>query len=181
MSHLMDSDKSFVLMVDIQEKLFPTMANGQDLLENTIKLLKATKALDINLLTCEQYPKGLGNTLPELKEHLTNEVYEKTIFSACGNEDLLNTAKKLKKPQCIIAGIETHVCILQSVSDLINNGIEVFIPYETVSSRTEKNKYLALERMKSWGAQIVSLEQVFFEWLKDAKHEKFKEIVKLIK
>jgi len=181
MANLIDINQSFILLVDVQEKLLPQMHGADQLVENIQKLLNASKILDLNLIHCEQYPKGLGNTIPSLQNLTSSNAYEKTIFSACGNTDLVEAIEKINKKQCIITGIEAHVCILQTVSDLLNQNIEVFIPFEAVSSRTQQNKDLAVERMRAWGAQIVSLEQVFFEWLRDAKNPKFKEIAILIK
>ena len=181
MKHLLDLQNSFILLVDVQERLLPSMHASEQVLKDIETLLSAGKMLDISMVSCEQYPKGLGNTVSALQEFQTKDIYEKTIFSACGNASLVEEIKSINKKQCVICGIETHVCILQSVSDLLDEGYEVFIPYETVSSRTLQNKNLALDRMRSWGAQITSLEQVFFEWLKDAKNPKFKEIASLIK
>jgi len=181
MANLIDIKQSFVLLVDVQEKLLPTIHQADQLETNIQKLLSATKALELDLIHCEQYPKGLGNTIPSLHEFTGLKAYDKTIFSAFGNTDLVDSIKKINKKQCIITGIEAHVCITQTVNDLLEENIEVFIPYEVVSSRTQQNKDLAIERMRAWGAQIVSLEQVFFEWLRDAKNPKFKEIAQLIK
>ena len=171
-----NADNCLFLMIDIQEKLVKMLYENETK-TNCIKLAKTANILNIPTVITEQYPKGLGETVPEIKKILLNAQYiEKTSFSAC--EEIKHL---LNKKQIILFGIETHICVLQTAFDLINNGYEVFIVKCACGSRNQDNKITALERMHQAGMQIVTTEMVIFELLKSSKHPNFKEIQAIIK
>lgn len=172
------STEALLLIIDVQEKLL-NMLEGNEVKDNAIKAAKACGILEIPTVITEQYPKGLGSTIQEIKEALPNAQYiEKTTFSAL-KEDEVN--KYLSQKQVIIFGIETHICVLQTAMDLLNEGYEVFVVQNACGSRDEANKQAALRRLIHAGAQIVTTEMVLFELLEGSKHPNFKEVQALIK
>ncbi len=146
--------------------------------ENSIRLLEAAKILGVPVLLTEQYPKGLGSTLPEILEHLPPQagLFEKTGFSCCAAEGLNQSLALSSRRQVILTGQETHVCILQSAFELLQDGYEVYVVEDASCSRRVEHKSYALQRMQQHGITITCHESVLFEWLKDAKHADFKAV-----
>lgn len=178
----LDSDNCILLVIDIQEKLLNSVFNKETCEQNANIMVKVASALDIPILITEQYPKGLGATVLSLKESAKNELYfEKNTFSALENEELYKKLNNLEKKQIIIFGIETHICVSQTISDLISKGYEVHIIKNASSSRTESEHLAGLERIKDFGASIITTEIAMFELLRTSKHPKFKELQNLIK
>ena len=173
-----NNQESLLLIIDVQEKLV-NMLEGNDVKDNAIKIAKACGILEIPTVITEQYPKGLGSTIEEIKEALPNAEYvEKTTFSAFKEEEV---KKFLSQKQVIIFGIEAHICVLQTAMDLLTEGYEVFVVQNACGSRDEANKKAALRRLIHAGAQIVTTEMVLFELLEGSKHPNFKEVQALIK
>ena len=182
---LCQSALSQLLIIDVQERLAHTMGEEvlAKLVRNTSILLEAAAALAIPVLRTEQYPKGLGPTLPEIIAKLPPDqtAYEKTCFSSCGAagiEPLLNHAAR---PQMIITGMEAHICVLQSAIQLQQRGTQVFVVQDAVCSRSKKHYKNALARMQQAGIIISNTESVLFEWLGDSSHPQFKSLSKLIR
>lgn len=175
---LIDARDSTLLLVDMQEKLVPAIAGWQSLLDHAIWLVRVARRLDIPVLACEQYPKGLGPTHPAVAaEMLPDCVASKTHFSAvAGACHRLGMAGS--PSQYIIGGMEAHVCVLQTAIELLESGKQVFVVDEAVGSRRESDKALALARMRDAGASIVSREMVVFEWLRRSDSKLFVEISK---
>ena len=172
------NEEALFLIIDVQEKLV-AMLNDENVKIDSIKLAKIASILDIPTVITEQYPKGLGSTIQEIKEALPNAEYvEKNTFSAFKEDEV---KKLLSQKQIIIVGIETHICVLQTAMDLKNKGYEVFLVQNACGSRTEKNKEAALRRLIHAGVQIVTTEMVIFELLESSKHPNFKEVQALIK
>jgi len=177
-----DTGKSSLVVVDVQGKLAQLMHGSQSLFKNIQILIKAAKILNIPILWCQQAPQFLGETVPEIAELLAdNEPINKVSFSCCGDEQFNSKLKNLNRQQVLICGIEAHVCIYQTAVDLLKTGKDVSVIADAVSSRTLENKRIALERIKSEGANISSVEMALFELLRTAEHPKFKEVAKLIK
>lgn len=180
MNTILINEAVFVI-IDIQEKLVRMLKDNSCAKKAEI-LAKTAFVLKMPVVITEQYPKGLGFTLNEISSLLPNAiVLEKTTFSAFDMPEFKDALKNYSKKQIIIMGIETHICVLQTVIDLINNGYEVFIVEDACASRDIKNKETALRRLIHFGAQIVTSEMVIFELLKSSKHPNFKEIQCLIK
>lgn len=172
------SDDVLVLIIDVQEKLV-NMLSDETIKTEAIKIAKAAGILNLPTIITEQYPKGLGSTIEEIKEALPNAKYfEKTHFSALKEDGFKNL---LTKKQVIIFGIETHICVLQTAFDLINSGHEVFVVKNACGSRCNENKEIALQRLRHANGQVITTEMALFELLEGSKHPKFKEVQGIIK
>jgi len=181
---LCHSQHSQLLIIDIQERLASAMPT--DVMENVIKnnniLLSAANELDIPVIYSEQYPTGLGNTVSEISEQLldSSDSVTKTCFACSNSEGFNELIAKQKRQQIIITGIESHICVLQSAIHLQRRGYEVYVVEDATCSRKKMNHKNAIERLRHSDVIISSVESVLFEWLKDAKHPKFKTLSKLI-
>ena len=180
MSIPLNTDNTVCIVVDIQERLVPVLNGHQDFVEKTCQMLQGLQALEIPLLAAEQYPKGLGHTVAAVKNQLGDTpVFEKTNFSAW-QPDAEAFIRQHQARNVILLGVETHVCMLQTVADLRAQGFEVYIPLECTTSRTVQNKQNGLAQMQAMGAVVSNIESLLFMLLKDAKHPAFKTISKLI-
>lgn len=176
-SGLINAAQAALLVIDVQEKLAPAMAQSTQLIARIQWLINACQVLATPTLFTEQYPQGLGHTLPELLSRVANpDVVEKSHFSVVAAACLPSSWQQHQ--QIIVTGMETHVCVLQTVLELIAAGKEVFVVADAVGSRSEENRQLGLARMRHAGAHIVSREMVVFELLRHADHEQFKAISK---
>ncbi|HEY5763082.1 MAG TPA: hydrolase [Rhodocyclaceae bacterium] len=171
----MRRDDSILLLIDIQEKLYPTISDGETLLAHCQWLADLAARLAVPTILTEQYPAGLGPTLPALRDRCpAAPVIEKMHFSAVVGGNLLPACGSRR--QFVVAGTEAHVCVLQTVLDLIAPEREVFVVAEAVGSRRPEDRALAIERMRQAGAVIVSREMVAFEWLDRAGTDTFRTI-----
>lgn len=182
---LCDSADSVLVLTDIQTRLAVAMPEEarRAVLHQASVLLQAAKLLDVPVLVSEQYPKGLGKLMPSLAHYLpaNTPFFEKTCFSLTGIKGFQTTLKKLKRSQLILIGMETHVCILQSALQLKTAGRQVFVVEDAVCSRNIGHHQNALGRLRAGGVVITNAESVLFEWLRDARHEHFKNISTLIR
>lgn len=170
------------LIIDIQERLLPHMTANGLLLRNTQILIKGLQALGIPLLLTEQYTKGLGFTVPEIKEILQDiNSIEKTAFSCCDESSFEANLHHLNRKTVIIAGIEAHVCVLQTAIDLKEQGFTPVIVDDCVSSRKPTDKAIAMQRLLASGAIISTYESILFELCRFAGSNTFKTISKLVK
>jgi len=173
---LIDARNSALLVVDVQGKLVPAIAGWQTLLDQIVWLIRVARRLEIPVLACEQYPKGLGPTHPAVAAELPSDcIVAKLHFSA-----VAGACHGLDQPggpgQYVVCGMESHVCVLQTVIELLDGGKQVFVVEEAVGSRRDSDKALALARLRDAGASIVSREMVAFEWLRRADSELFREV-----
>ncbi len=174
-------EEAVLMVIDIQERLVPAMSYGQKVIRNTNTLISVSTNLEIPIIVTEQYPKGLGNTISEVNYNFNGVlVYEKITFSSCTNE-LINSLKQLGKKKIIITGMETHVCVFQTVRDLLAHGYQVFVVRDAICSRTKENYLNGLSLMSAMGAVVTNTETVFFDLLKEAGTPVFRELLKLIK
>ncbi|GAB6054346.1 hydrolase [Magnetospira thiophila] len=179
---LMRTDESVLLLIDVQEKLLPAMADREAVVANGRKLLAGAAALEVPRLVSEQYSKGLGPTVAGLADGIEGAArIEKMTFSCARDQVWSETFAALDRRQAVVAGIEAHVCVLQTVADLLESGVSVFLVADAISSRRPENKRLACERMARMGAQVVSTEMVLFEWMERAGTPVFKDIQPLLK
>jgi nicotinamidase-related amidase len=175
-------ENTVLVLIDFQERLFPVMQDKEKLLTNTVKLTKGAVALEIPVIVTEQYPKGLGPTLPEIKSLLPNfKAVEKTCFSCCDEPAFMETLGALKRRQIIVAGIEAHICMYQTCAALAKAGYQVEAAADCVSSREIENKNTALTKLGLMGIPPTSAEMALFELLKAAKGDKFKAISAIVK
>ena len=176
------AENSALVIIDIQEKLFRVMYEKEALSSNIQKLIKGIQIMDIPIIVTEQNPDGLGLTIPEISNILPGlQPIPKFSFSCCGEESFQRKLEELHRKQVLITGIETHICVYQTAIDLLSSGYEVQIVADCVSSRTQENRDLALNRMSMEGALLTSTEMVLFELLKTAKEERFKAISAIVK
>ena len=176
-SGLLKAGNAALLVIDVQEKLAPAIQDSAQLTARIEWLIGACQVLATPTLFTEQYPKGLGHTLPELLALVEQPlVVEKSHFSAVAAQCLPESW--LQYQQIIVTGMEAHVCVLQTVLELLQEGKEVFVVADAVGSRNEQNRDLGLARMAQAGAHIVSREMVVFELLHQAGSEQFKTISK---
>jgi nicotinamidase-related amidase len=170
------------VVVDIQSRLYPIIHDHESLTHNTRILISGLKALKVPIVVTQQYTKGLGGTIPEIEEVLGEYKHiEKTSFSCCDeprfNEDLALSSKMY----VIVCGIETHVCVMQTVNDLIGQGYIPVVVEDCIGSRKPNDKRMAVERMRQSGAIITTYESILFELLKYSGTDEFREISRLVK
>ncbi|KAA0893573.1 hydrolase [Oryzomonas rubra] len=180
----LERDKAALVVIDVQEKLCLAMDDKilHKLTRNIAILLETAQELGIPALITEQYVKGLGATLPELKEKAGDAGYfEKMAFSCCGSADFMERLTSTGRTQVIITGMETHVCVLQTVIELRDAGFEVHVVRDAVMSRSKRNWQIAAEAMTLTGAVPTSTESVLFQLLKVAGTEEFKKLSKLVR
>jgi nicotinamidase-related amidase len=197
---LIESQHSQLVLIDLQTKLIPAMFEGAAVVANALRLAQAAQLLRVPTSVTEQYPEGLGPTVPELAAW-AREPLQKLSFSAC-DEGLIeylqavgtpkaspnarSVPKHLQKPaentrsEIIIAGLEAHVCVLQTVMGLLDD-FDVFVVTDACTSRTERNRDAAYDRLAAEGANLVTTEMVLFEWLRGSEHEQFKAVQALIR
>lgn len=174
---LIKAERSCLLGIDTQERLMAAVHEKEKIIANCAWLMKIAQRLGVPILMSEQYPKGLGHTVPELRELIPpGAVMEKLRFSCAAESACLDRIDRIRRDQIILMGAEAHVCVLQSALGLLEYGKKVYVAAECIASRDPRNVELAIERMRAEGVQIVSREMVAFEWLFQAGTEKFREI-----
>ena len=180
----LDPGSCALVVVDIQEKLLPPIFQGEQLVRNAQLLLRLATILEIPTLVTTQYAKGLGNTVPEIASLLRNaEPYDKTSFSCFGSGEFCGALKRLpgQRTTLLVCGMEAHICVMQTVLAALREGYLVHVASDAVSSRTEWNRNVGLERMRSAGAVISSTEMMIYEALRASGTAAFKEMLKHLK
>jgi nicotinamidase-related amidase len=178
----LNTESAVLLLIDFQERLFPVIYEKEKLLKNVIKLIKGIQVLEIPIILTEQYPKGLGPTIPEIKGLIPDvKPIEKVCFSCCDEASFGEALGALKRKQVLIAGIEAHICVYQTAMALARGGYEVQVVGDGVSSRDPENKLAALFKMGAAGISPTTTEMALFELLKVAKGDKFKQISGIVK
>jgi nicotinamidase-related amidase len=175
---LMSRSDTALLVVDVQEKLVPAMAGAARVVWNVRRLIDGAKILGLPVVGTEQYPKGLGPTVGELAERL-GPLPSKLAFSCGDCPELFESLAARGVHKILICGLEAHVCVQQSVLDLLADGWRVYVAVDAVGSRYEEDRRLALGRMDSAGASLTSTEAALFEWCATAGTPEFKEISRL--
>jgi nicotinamidase-related amidase len=179
---MLDVNNSVLTIIDIQGNLAHAMDEKETLFKGVKQLIKGFSTLEIPVILTEQNPRGLGPTLPEIMELLPGlNAIPKMSFNCCNEKAYADSINTIGRKQILIAGIESHICVYQTSAALLDMGYEVQVVVDAVASRFPGNKKLAIKKMESMGALITSVEMALFELLKSAKHEKFREIVKIIK
>ena len=172
---LMQKQETGLLIVDVQTKLIPHILDSERVIERCSWLMRLAKVHEVPIILSEQYPKGLSHSVDALKATSPHALVEKTYFSCYRDLGFLKHWQNLNKKQLVIAGIETHVCILQTVLDLkAHADIELFVVVDAVGSRSELDHRYGLKRMKQAGITLVTSEMVFFEWVERAGTPDFK-------
>ena len=176
----LDSQRCALWVIDLQERLCPAIRSADNVIRQTHRLVEAAKLLDVPSAATVQYPAGLGPLVPSLREVFPNPE-EKRDFSATVCRDALDRWFAEARDQIVIVGVETHVCVLQTVLDLIAEGARPFVVAEAVASRAGRDNETALARMRDAGATILSVESVLFEWLGTSDRPEFKAVSQIVK
>lgn len=180
---LLQAAQSQLVIIDLQAKLAPAMDSVamQAVTKNCAILLQAASLMQVHTIVTEQYPQGLGETLPELKQYLINtKPIAKTVFSAFA-EPTFKQHLHSDKTQIVLTGMEAHICVIHTALGLLQANKQVFVVEDAVISRESINKANAIARLRDAGCIITNTESVVFEWLGDSSHEAFKAISKLIR
>jgi nicotinamidase-related amidase len=173
-------ETSVVVAIDIQEKLLPKIPGADRLVRNSGFVLDAAALLGVPARATEQYPKGLGPTTPEIARRLPQGLPTKTTFSCCGAGTFLEELEMLRRPNVVLVGMETHVCVAQTALDLLHAGLHVFLPVDALAARAAVDHDAARRRLEQAGAVPTTAEAIAFEWVRDAKHPHFKAVSALV-
>ena len=177
-----NADECGLLIVDIQGTLANLVANSEMTISNTVRLIKSCQALSIPVVVLEQNPKGLGPTTLEIERCLVDPVYfEKHTFNALDDEKIKRHIKSMNKKYWLVAGIEAHICVYQTVKGLIREGTQVELLSDCISSRLESNVTLAIQNLRHLGANITSMEMCIYEILQSCRNERFKAVLNIVK
>jgi nicotinamidase-related amidase len=175
-------DNSFLLLVDMQGKLASMMHKRKELIEGLTKLIQGVRILELPIIWMEQYPKGLGETIPKIKSLLDGlEPFDKISFGCGGDEKIMTAIRALDRKQAIVAGIETHVCVYQSCKQLLENELDVTLITDCTSSRHKYDRKIAIKALRDVGVKMSTVEMVLFELMHKAGGDKFKQISQLVK
>lgn len=176
---LLTLQQSCLLIVDVQEKLTPLILNHETVVENCHWLMRLAHELEVPIHLSEQYPEGLGRTVEPLLSEASDAVYSSKIFFSCASDsECLEKINNAGHQDIIIAGIETHVCIMQTAIELQALDKNVFVVVDAVSARHDIDHRYGLKRMKAAGVTLITHEMVFFEWLRQAGTPRFKQLSK---
>jgi nicotinamidase-related amidase len=180
---LLKVETSCLLVVDIQEKFVPIIHEYDRVVERARVMLEGAGLLGVPVIVSEQYPKGLGKTVPDLVEAFPEkaEVHDKTAFGCLGDGAIRERVESLGRKQVIVCGIETHICVNQTVHQLLEAGFEVHLIEDALGSRAPENREIGLAKMRASGAISSCAEMALFELMGGAKHPNFKEVQALIK
>lgn len=174
-------EEACLVVIDIQGKLANIVDQSEAMKQNVAKLVQAAQALEMPLIWLEQNPSRLGPTSIEISQHMNGQPIPKIAFSACKEEAFMEAIHNCGRNQFIIAGIETHICVYQTARELKEQGYEVEVVVDGVSSRTKKNNDIGLVKMQALGILPTSTEMILYELLQKADHKQFKAVLKLVK
>lgn len=179
----LDVAQTALAIIDVQEAFRGSISDFAELSARIALVAHAAQLLNIPLIVTEQYPKGLGHTANEIRAVLPDQlqVIEKTAFSSCGAQSFETELERTGARQILVCGIEAHICVNQTTHDLLARGFQVHLLTDCITARAAQNKQVALAKMQQSGAIPSSTEMALFELLRDARHEQFKSIQKLIK
>jgi nicotinamidase-related amidase len=175
----MSAGDTGLLVIDVQEKLLVKIPGADALTRNIAFLIDGARLLGVPVQATEQYPKGLGPTVPELAKRLP-ERPEKLAFSCCAVPSVVEGFRRAARPKVLLAGIESHVCVQQTALDLLANDFRVYIAADAIASRFPVDHDLALRRLERAGAILTTSETAVFEWTGGAEHPNFKEVSRLV-
>ncbi len=179
---MLSIDKTVMILVDVQGQLAQLMYKKESLFKSLEVIVQGMKILNVPIIWMEQIPKNLGSTTEQISKHLVGQdPIEKFSFSCCGEPDFVEAFYAHGRTQVLLTGIEAHICVFQTGVELLNQGHEVHVLSDCVSSRTQENKDIGIHRLLDSGAQLSCVEMALFELMRAAKGDAFKQIIKLIK
>lgn len=176
----LSADTSVLVVIDVQDKLLVKIPDRDRLVRNISFLLDAAALLPVPVLATEQYPQGLGPTTAELAQRLPADRPAKKCFSCHGSSEFTEQLRSLNRPQVVLSGMETHVCLGQTALDLLTAGYQVFVPVDAVAARFTIDHEVALRRLERAGAVLTTVEAIAFEWAGSADHPHFKALSRLV-
>ncbi|KAA9023969.1 isochorismatase family protein [Niallia endozanthoxylica] len=174
-------EKACLVVVDVQGKLATIVEESESVIENTAKLVQGMQALEIPILWLEQNPSRLGSTTAAIAQHMKGQPISKISFSACREESFMEAVKMSGRTQFLVTGIETHICVYQTARQLKEQGFEVEVVVDAVSSRTKENKQIGLVKMQALGIMPTSTEMILYELMQRGDHDQFKTVLRLVK
>lgn len=179
---MLQPETTALLVIDVQGRLARIVNESEAVTANVRRCIQGAQLLDIPIVLIEQNPQGLGSTIPEVSELLPEHTaLAKTTFSCCGSDGILSALQALDRRQLLVCGIEAHVCVYQSVADLLQQGYDVELITDAVSSRTAANRQLGIDKMVSLGAVLTSTEMCLLELTADSAKAQFRQLLPLIK
>ncbi|WP_068116038.1 hydrolase [Tropicimonas marinistellae] len=178
---LIRASDSVLVVIDMQERLVPAMQAPARTIRNTRTLMASAQEIGVPIIMTEQYPAGLGHTVPELSSVPTATVLSKMHFSCMEDETFSDEFRRFGRKQAVLAGMEAHICVVQTAASLIEEGYEVFVVSDATASRTLESEQACIARLNASGVGIVTTEMVVFEWLGKAGTPAFKKLLPLIK
>jgi len=175
----LDAEQCALIVIDIQEKLLPPIFQREQLIKNAQLLIRLAGILKIPTITTAQYTKGLGNTVPEIRSLVPDSGIDKQVFSCFGSDVFCSMLKRLpgRRNTLLLCGMESHICVMQTALNALRDGYLVHVASDAVSSRTEWNWKIGLERMRAAGAVISSTEMMIYELLRSSGTEAFKQML----
>jgi nicotinamidase-related amidase len=182
-ANTLDAERAALVVIDMQESFRNVISDFPETAARVALFAHGMQLLGVPLIVTEQYPKGLGHTAGEIRTVLPTgvEPVEKTAFSSCGAREFVSRLDETGARQIILCGIEAHICVNQTAHDLLARGLQVHLLTDCITARTEHNKQIGLAKMQQAGALPSSSETALFELMRDAKHEQFKAVQKLVK
>ncbi|MBP0620936.1 isochorismatase family protein [Cupriavidus consociatus] len=172
------ANESVLLLVDIQQRLMPSIFEGDRVVKEAVRLARIAQILDVPIIGTEQSPEGLGENVVDIKM-LCDQTLTKHHFDGC--EDGLVEALPGQRRHVIVAGCEAHVCVLQTCMGLLKRHAEVTVVVDAIGSRTERNYKAALHRLAEAGATFATVEMIAFEWMETSKHPRFRDVLALVR
>jgi nicotinamidase-related amidase len=181
--NMLDPAKAALVIIDVQEAFRPAMPEFATVATRIGRLAKAASLLGVPIVVTEHYPKGLGHVVDEVRSALPadQKIIAKTAFSCCGEQTFAEHVNQLGASQALLCGLETHVCVCQTASDLIASGVQVHLAVDCVLSRTADSRAAGLTRMQNTGVIVSTMEMALFELMQDAKHPQFRAVHQLLK
>ncbi|UCF94363.1 MAG: isochorismatase family protein [Desulfobacterales bacterium] len=177
-----EREKSLLLIIDVQQAMLPVINGWQETVRRVNQLTRAADLLAVPILVTEHYKKGLGATIPEVQGEIKEAVFfQKEYFSACLEDNFLDTVRKFGRPQIVVAGMETHVCLLQTGLDLIEAGYQLQVVRNAAASRYKEDWKTALRLFRDAGAVITTAEIVIFQWTRRSNTAEFRQILPIVK
>jgi len=175
-------ENTLTLVIDFQTKMMPSILDHEELAQKSATFIKGCRILGVPIITTQQYSKGLGDTIAEIKDALGDfEPVEKISFSCCGNDEFKAKLAKEGKKNILVTGVEAHICVQQTVLDLLQGGYSIYVIADCIGSRFEVNRRYADKRMEQAGAILTTAESALFEMMVSADHPKRKEITNIVK
>ena len=175
---LHSANESTLVLVDLQQRLMPSIFEGQRVIKEAVRLANIARILGVPIIGTEQSPEGIGENVSELKR-LCDRTLTKHHFDGC--EDGLAEAIAASRRHVVVTGCEAHVCVLQTCAGLLQQGLNVTVVIDAIGSRVTINRDLAIARLGKAGATLATVEMVAFEWMRTSKHPRFKDVLELVR